>query len=143
LYGRVVRSRAATWVVLVFSTIVILGVFVQAYTITAYVTDGDETALDIHGVMGFLVIHGSELIVFIASLFAFWRAWRWIGWCFVLIALGTVQIVLAPPEDDRMSGWVHGLHGLLALVVLVIAALIAHHAMRLLRQRALPAATAP
>ena len=137
------RSRAATWVVFVFAALVVLGVFVQAYTITVYVTDGNETALDIHGFTGFLVIHGSELIVFIASLFAFWRAWRWVGWSFLLFALGTVQIVLEPPDEDRMSGWVHGLHGLLALVVLVIAALIAHHAVRLLRQRALPPAPAP
>ena len=64
---------------------------------------------------GGLVIHGSEAIVFLASLVAFWGLWKWIGWSFLLIVLGTVQIGLAPPDEDRASGWVHGLHGLGAL----------------------------
>ena len=64
--------------------------------------------------------------MFLSSLVAFWGLWRWVGWSFLLIACGTVQIFLAPPDDDRMSGWIHGLHGLCALLVFLLAAYLAH-----------------
>ena len=46
------RNRAATWVNLVFASIIVIGVFVQAYLITAYVTGAGEGALDAHGFVG-------------------------------------------------------------------------------------------
>ena len=113
------RNRAATWVNLVFASIIVIGVFLQAYFITAYVTGAGEGALDAHGFVGGLVIHGSELIVFLSALVAFWRMWGWIAVNFGLFVFGTIQIFLAPPDDDPASGWVHGLHGLFALIVLV------------------------
>jgi hypothetical protein len=132
------RNRAATWVNLVFASIIVIGVFLQAYFITAYVTGAGEGALDAHGFVGGLVVHGSELIVFLSALVAFWRMWGWIAVNFGLFVFGTIQIFLAPPDDDPASGWVHGLHGLFALIVLVYAAYIAHRDMRWLGLRGTP-----
>jgi hypothetical protein len=126
------KNRIATWIHMIFAWIIVICVFLQVYFIAAYFSGAGEGALDAHGVTGFLVIHGSEAIVFLSSLVAFWGLWRWVGWSFLLVAGGTVQIFLAPPDDDRMSGWVHGLHGLLALFVLMLAAYLAHRDMRLL-----------
>jgi hypothetical protein len=120
------RNRAATWVNFVFACIIVIGVFFQAYFIASYASGAGEGALDAHGFTGGLVIHGSELIVFLSALVAFWRNWRWIAVCLGLFVFGTIQIFLAPPDDDPASGWVHGLHGLLALFVLLYAAYIAY-----------------
>jgi len=124
------RNRIAVWINLVFATIIVIGVFLQAYFIAAYATGAGESALDAHAFTGGLVVHGSELIVFLSAIVGFWRAWGWIAVNFGLLVLGTVQIFLSPPDEDPASGWVHGLHGLLALFVLVYAAAIAHRDMR-------------
>lgn len=129
------RSRAAIWVNFIFASVIVIGVFLQAYFITAYFTGAGDGALDAHGFIGGLVIHASELIVFLSALVAFWRNWPWIAFCFGLFVFGTVQIFLSPPDEDPASGWVHGLHGLFALIVLVWAAVIAHRDMRLLGLR--------
>ena len=71
------RYRAATWVNPIFASIVVIGVFFQAYFITAYVTNAGQGALDAHGFTGGVVIHASELIVLIPGLIAFWSYWRW------------------------------------------------------------------
>jgi hypothetical protein len=126
------RVRLAVWINLVFATIVVVGVFLEAYFIAAYATGAGETALDLHSWTGGIVIHLSELIVFLSALAGFWGAWRWVGFNFFLFLLGTIQIFLSPPDEDRLSGWIHGLHGLLALFVLVVAAVIVHRDMRLL-----------
>lgn len=117
---------------MIFASIIVIGVFLQAYFIASYFSGAGESALDAHGFTGGVVVHASELLVFLSSLLAFWGLWRWVGLSFLLFLLGTVQIFLAPPEEDRASGWVHGLHGLLALFVLVLAAYLAHRDMRLL-----------
>ena len=122
--------RIFLWINFVLSSLIVLLIFLQAYLITAYVTGAGEGALDAHGFVGFAIIHAAELLVFLTAFGAWPRAWRWIGFTFFLIVLGTVQIFLAPPEDDPASGWVHGFHGLLALVVAVTAAVIAHRGMR-------------
>jgi hypothetical protein len=133
-----VRNRAATWVNLVFASIIVIGVFLQAYFITAYVTGAGEGALDAHGFVGGLIIHGSELIVFLSALVGFWRMWGWIAVNFGLFVFGTIQVFLSPPDEDPASGWVHGLHGLFALFVLVYAAYIAYRDMRWLGLRGTP-----
>jgi hypothetical protein len=119
---------------LVLSSIIVIGVFLQAYFIATYIIGDEESALDAHGILGGLVIHLSELLVFLTAFGAWPRQWRWIGFTFALFFVGTVQIFLLPSDsDDPVSSgaaWVHGLHGLLALVVLVMAAEIAHRAMR-------------
>jgi hypothetical protein len=139
------RNRAATWVNLVFASIVAIGVFFQAYFIAAYASGAGEGALDAHAFTGGLVIHASELIVLISGLVAFWGIWKWAGLSAFLFVFGTVQIFLSP-GDDPANGWVHGLHGLFALFVLVLAALIANYDLRLLglkRERPQPTEPAP
>jgi hypothetical protein len=128
------RNRTATWVHMIFALIIVLAVPLQVYFIASYFSGAGEGALDAHGFTGGIVIHGSELIVFLSSLVAFWGFWRWVGWSFGLFVLGTVQIFLSPPEDieDRASGWVHGLHGLGALLVFLLAAWLAYRDARLL-----------
>ncbi len=115
------------------ATVIVVGVFVQAYLITAYITgtSGAQDALDAHRVVGFSVLHPLEALVFLTAFGAWPRAWRWIAFTFLLPLIGTIQVFLAPPETgERQSGWVHGFHGLLALVVLVLAAIVAHRGMR-------------
>jgi hypothetical protein len=132
------RNRAFTWVNLIFATIVVIGVFLQVYLIASYFSGAGEDALDAHGFVGGLIVHGSELLVFLSALVAFWGAWKWIGFNFLLLLIGTIQIFLAPPDEDPASGWIHGLHGLGALIVLVIAAVIVHRDMRWLGLRQEP-----
>jgi hypothetical protein len=126
------KNRPATWVHLIFATIIVLAVPLQVYFIASYFSGAGESALDAHGFTGGLIVHGAELLVFLSSLVAFWGLWRWIGWSFLLFVLGTVQIFLAPPDEDPASGWVHGLHGLGALLVFLLAAWLAHRDARLL-----------
>ncbi len=121
--------RNFLWINFVLNVIIVVGVFVQAYLITAYVS-GEADALDLHGNLGFAVLHPAELLVLLTAFGAWPRAWRWIGFTSTLIVVGTVQIILAPPDENPSSGWVHGFHGLLALFVLVLAAIIAHRAMK-------------
>jgi hypothetical protein len=128
------RNRAATWVNFVFACIIVVAVFFQAYFIASYASGAGEGALDAHSFTGGIVIHASELIVFLSALVAFWRNWTWIAVNFGLFAFGTIQIFLSP-GDDPGNGWVHGLHGLFALFVLLYAAFIAYRDMRLLGLR--------
>jgi hypothetical protein len=121
-----VRNRAATWVNFVFACIIVIAVFLQVYFIASYFSGAGEGALDAHGFVGGIVIHASELIVFLSALVAFWRLWGWIAVNFGLFVFGTIQIFLSPPDEDPASGWVHGLHGLFALFVLLYAAYIAY-----------------
>ena len=126
------KNRAATWIHLIFASLVVIGVPLQVYFIASYFSGAGDSALDAHGFTGGVVVHGSEAIVFLASLVAFWGFWKWVGWSFFLLLLGTVQIFLAPPDEDPASGWVHGLHGLGALFVFLLAAYLAYNDTRLL-----------
>jgi hypothetical protein len=121
--------RPFLWINFVLASLIVLLVFLQAYFITAYIAGAGESALDAHGLTGFLFIHAAELLVFLTAFGAWPKAWRWIGFTFLLFAVGTIQIFLTP-VDERTNGWLHGLHGLLALVVMVMAAIIAHRGMR-------------
>jgi hypothetical protein len=129
------KNRAATWIHLIFASIVAIGVVLQVYFIASYASGAGEGALDAHAFTGGVIVHASELLVFLSSLVAFWGLWRWVGWSFLLFAFGTVQIFLAPPDEDPASGWIHGLHGLFALFVFILAAWLAHRDMRLLGLR--------
>ncbi len=128
------KNRIATWINFVFATIVVICVPLQVYFIASYISGAGTSALDAHKAVGGLV-HASEAVVLLSALVAFWGIWKWVGWSALLLVLGTVQIGLYPPSDDRMSGWVHGFHGLGALLVFLLAAYIAHHDMRLLGLR--------
>jgi hypothetical protein len=123
-------KRAFLWINFVLASLIVVGVFIQAYLITAYISGAGEDALDAHGFLGFAIIHPAELFVFLTAFGAWRRAWRWIGFTFFLFFLGTVQIFLAPPDENPSSGWVHGFHGMLALLVAVTAAVIAYRGMR-------------
>ena len=122
--------RAFLWINFVLASLIALLVFLQAYLITAYVTGAGEGALDAHGFVGGLLIHGFELLVFLTAFGAWPKAWKWIGFTLFLFVLGTVQIFLLPPDEDPASGWIHGLHGLFALFVMLIAAVIAYRGMK-------------
>ena len=133
--------RAFLWINFVLASLIALLVFLQAYLITAYVTGAGEGALDAHGFVGGLLIHGFELLVFLTAFGAWPRQWKWIAFTFFLFVFGTVQIFLSP-GDDPASGWVHGLHGLFALFVMLLAAYIAYRGAQdlgLRRARAEPA----
>lgn len=123
--------RTFLWINFVLASAIVLLIFVQAYLIATYTisNQNEQGALDAHGLIGFLFIHGFELLVFLTAFGAWPRAWKWIGFTFFLFVLGTVQIFLSPP-DDRSNAWLHGLHGLFALIVLVLAAIVAHRGMR-------------
>lgn len=116
--------RTFTRLRLIFATLVVIGVFVQVYLITANVF-GAADALDAHRAVG-NAVHSFETLAFLAALVASWRSWGAVGLAFLLPLVGTIQIALADREEIDASGWVHGLHGLLALVVMVIATVIAH-----------------
>ena len=121
--------RKFLWINFVLASAIVLLIFLQAYFITAYVAGAGDGALDAHGVVGGLFVHGFELLVFLTAFGAWPRQWRWIGFTFSLFVVGTIQIFLTPVEE-RTNGWLHGLHGLLALVVMVMAAVIAHRGKR-------------
>ena len=125
-------KKVATWLNLLFASIVVVGVFLQAYFIASYMMGAGQSALDAHGFLGFAVIHGSEVLVFVTAIAAFWRNWRRIAVDFGFPVLGTIQIFLLPPDENPSSAWLHGLHGLLALFVLVYAAYIVRRDLRLL-----------
>ena len=122
--------RTFLWINLVLASIIVIAIFLQAYFIAAYAMGAGEGALDAHGFTGGLVIHASELLIFLTAFGAWPRQWKWIGYTFALFVVGTIQIFLLPPDEDPGSPWVHGLHGLLALVVWVMAALVLHRALR-------------
>ena len=114
-------------------------VFAQAYFITAYVTGADRTrsTRTVHRLRDH---PPAELLVFLTAFGAWPRPGRWIGFTFFLFFLGTVQIFLAPPDEDPASGWVHGFHGLLRSSCRD-GGVIAHRGMRDLGlRRASPAA---
>jgi len=73
------RNRIATWIHFVFATVVVIGVFLQAYFIASYFSGAGEGARDAHGFVGGVIV-GSEVIVFLSSLVAFWGIWKWVGW---------------------------------------------------------------
>ena len=128
--------RTFTRIRYVLATLVVVGVFVQVYLIASYFF-GAADALDAHETVGGIV-HGFEVLVFLAALGASWGAWGAVGLSFSLALIGTIQITLGDQQGIDASGWVHGLHGLLALVVMVIAVVIIHRDARALKSPAAP-----
>jgi len=130
--------RTSMWIETVLAALVVVGVIVQVYLITAYILGGNVDALDAHQNVGGIV-HGVEILVLIAALIAFWKVrWGWIGHAAALPIIGTIQIAFAEANDNE---WVGALHGALALFVIAIAAGIVSMNLRHLRgTRATPAA---
>jgi hypothetical protein len=106
-------------------------VIVQIYLIASWVF-GESGALDAHKVVGGAVVHPAEVLIFLVSFGAWWKAWRNIGVSFGLAVLGTVQVFIVGDLNDPGSGYVHGLHGGLALFVAALAAYIARREARAL-----------
>ena len=115
---RLVR-RVFLWLFLLAASLVAAGVFVQAFSIAAYVRGAGSDALDLHSTIGFIV-HSVEIVVFLVALVAFWGEWRIVGFAALLPIVGTFQVLLIG-DTDKQGGWVNGLHGMFALVVLLIA----------------------
>jgi hypothetical protein len=122
------------------ATVVVVGIVLQLYFITAWVF-GESGALDAHRGVG-NVIWFVELVVLISGAVAWWGNWRNVAWSVALAVFGTIQIFFVGDIDDQSgnsSGWVHGFHGGLALFVFILAAVIAHREMRALGLRGKPA----
>ena len=126
-------KRAAIWIYFVGAVLVVIGVFLQAFSITAYVRGAGSGALDMHQTVGGIT-HIIEVVTFLGALVGFWGAWKRVGFAFALPVIGTIQLA-AIGDTDTNGGWVTGLHGLLALVVLVLAAMLTHDGMRALGLR--------
>lgn len=123
--------RAVLWLVVLAAALVVAGIFLQAFSIAAYVRGAGAGARDLH-VNGGVVIHGIEIVAFLLALVGFWGAWRLVTLALLLPLVGTAQVALVG-DTDRSGGWVNGLHGLFALVVLALAAAVAEAGRRALR----------
>lgn len=130
--------RGFTWAVLVLAGLVVVGVFLQVYFIASYFFGAGEDALDAHTNLGGIV-HGVEVLVFLAAIVAYWKRWAGLLMPFLLALIGTVQLAFVDGDE-----WVGGLHGLLALVVLFLAHAVVQRSLRDLglgRHGATPPAT--
>jgi hypothetical protein len=115
----------------VAASLVVFGVFLQAFSIAAYVRGAGTSARDLHGTGGFIT-HNIEIAVFVLAVVGFWGAWRLVAVALLLPLVGTVQILLIG-DTDSTGGWVNGLHGLFAIVVLVLAVALVELGRRSLR----------
>jgi hypothetical protein len=129
--------RVFLWLYVVTASIVVVGVFLQAFSIAAYVRGAGKGALDMHSTVGFLT-HSVEIIVFLLALIGYWGTWRRLWLPVLLPVIGTVQIFLIG-DTDKSGGWVNGLHGLFALIVLLLAAALVQDGTQSLRATAGPA----
>lgn len=107
--------RGFTWCVLVSSSLVIVGVFLQVYFIASYISGAGQGALDAHKHVG-NVVFVFELLAFVAAVVAHWKLWPRVLPAFLLALIGAVQLGFAGGDE-----WVGGIHGALALVVLILA----------------------
>jgi len=118
------RQRLGLWATFILAILVVVGLAVQVYLIATFAFDSaGETgadAIDTHRDLG-PIVHGVEILVFLAALVATWPNWRATGWPFALAVLGSVQAFLAAGD---MSPGVHAFHGAGAPIVFVIAVVI-------------------
>ncbi len=119
--------RGFLWLQLAAATVVVVGVLLQAFSISADARGAGRGALDTHEAIGGIT-HLVE-VVFLAALAAWRKAWGEVGLALALPVIGTLQVFLVG-DTEESGGWANGLHGLFALVVLTVAAVIAHRTMR-------------
>jgi len=113
------RQRIGLWGMLIFATLVVVGMGIQVYLIAG--TIFGEDWLDAHKSFG-KVTHGFYILTFLSALLAAWPNWRTTLWPFVLAALGSVQAFLAFDGDvGGDNGAIHAFHGALAPIVFAIA----------------------
>jgi hypothetical protein len=79
--------RIFLWLFLLTTSAVVIGVFLQAFSIAAYARGAGSDALDLHTTVGFLV-HSIEIVVFLTALVAFWGMWRLVGLAALLPGVG-------------------------------------------------------
>ena len=123
--------RAVLWLYVLAASLVVVGVFLQAFSIAAYVRGAGAGARDLHETGGFIT-HNIEIAVFVLALIAFWGTWRAVALALLLPLIGTAQVLLVG-DTDTSGGWVNGLHGLFAVVVVVLAGALAEAGRRSLR----------
>ena len=129
-------KRSFTWLVLVGGIVVVLGVLWQAFSIAAYVSSGEEGALDAH-LTGSFFVHAGQLAVVVGALVAYWGNWRQVGYAIGFLILSFAQLAFLGDTDEQ-GDWINGLHGFLALIVLIAGLLYAQKAWRELRPTASP-----
>jgi hypothetical protein len=112
-------KKTLTWVLLVGSVLVVLGVLWQAFSIAAYVRTGNEDWVDAHGA-GSSFVHLGQLAVVIGAIVTFWGNAKAIVAAVGFLLLSVVQL-LAVGDTDATGEWWNGFHGFLALVVLLAA----------------------
>ena len=130
--------RVVLWSYVIASTLVVAGVFLQVFSIAAFVRGAGESARDLH-VNGGFITHNVEIAVFVLALIGFWGVWRLVAFALLLPLIGTAQVLLVG-DTDKAGGWVNGLHGLFAIVVLALVAALAEVGRRSLRATAITAA---
>jgi hypothetical protein len=126
--------RAFVWISFALSIVVLIGIVMQLYFIAAWVF-GETGALDAHKVVGGVVVHPAEVLIFLVALGAWWRQWRKVAWSFALAIIGTLQVAFAGDVEAPGNGWLHGLHGGLVIFVVALAAYIARREGRALGLR--------
>jgi hypothetical protein len=114
--------------VFVGSIVVILGIFLQAFSISAYVRGAGDGALDMHGGVS-MIVHLGELAIVIGAITAWWGNWRVVGLALGFFVLSIAQVAFLG-DTEKEGDWINGLHGFLAILVLVCAALYFHKAKR-------------
>ena len=97
-------TRALLWITLVLATLVVIGIVVQVYLIAAYFFGAGQDALDLHEDLGGIV-HGVEVLTFLATIGAFWRRWWDVGIGFLLGWVAISFAALRGWEDFRPRGW--------------------------------------
>jgi hypothetical protein len=123
--------RAVRRLYVLAASLVVVGVFLQVFSIAAYVRGAGTGARDLH-VNGGFITHNIEIVVFLFALIGFWGAWRLVALALLLPLVGTGQVLLVG-DTDTSGGWVNGLHGLFAIVVLLLAGALAEVGRRSLR----------
>ena len=108
---------------LLLAVLIVAAVAAQVYLIGAYIFGAGEDALEAHTSVGWST-HTAEMVLFIMALVA-WLPRTDMLLSFLLVAIGTAQVVLAGAVE-----WIGALHPLFALVVLVLAAALAHRGLR-------------
>jgi hypothetical protein len=109
--------RAALWVVLLGSVVVVLGVLWQAFSIAAYVRGAGESALDAH-LTGSFFVHAGQLMVVFGAICAWWGKWDQVALALGFFILSFAQLAFLGDTDEQ-GGWINGLHGFLALIILL------------------------
>jgi hypothetical protein len=121
-------KKTFTWLVLVGSVVVVLGVLWQAFSIAAYVRGAGDGALDAH-LTGSFFVHAGQLAIVIGALVAYWGNWWMVGGAIGFLVLSVAQLAFLGDTEEQ-GGWINGLHGFLALVILIAGLLYAQRAGR-------------